>query len=288
MNNNPRPKVKFPSAREVYFPNEVRSEEFDAILEECFFRYICLPNGTYKTTGVHRLHDVDNALCQCLRNTHTNPKILDVGISSGVTSLELVETLTQQGLNPSLLASDLTIHAILWHLPGGLDVLCESKGRILQIARPPLVKGRPHQPFLSIPRAILQVTIFLLEALLRIGVFRSADSKAVSLVSPRLLKKREITIAEHDLNNDKPEWRGQFDVVRAANILNEAYFSRPVLKRMLGYLCSYVRPNGFLVLVRTLESNNSNHGTIFTLVENGKFSVVWRIGNGHGLESLVH
>jgi len=288
MNSNSKPRFGFPPAREVYFPDEVCAKETNVLLEDRFFRGICLPNGTYKTTGTNRLHEIDDALCRFLKDTRKDLEILDVGVSSGVTSLELVETMTQQGFKPRLTAVDITIHAFLSRLPGGIDVLCESKGHILQIACPLFVKGRPHQPFSSLLRAILQSGIVILEALMKMGVFRCTDTKPVMLVSPRLLDKPEITIAEHDLNDDKPEWHGQFDVVRAANILNEAYFGRPVLKKMLGYLCSYVRPNGFLVLVQTLESDNSNHGTIFTLSADGKFSIACRIGDGHGLESLAH
>lgn len=287
MNTNSKSSIKFPRAREFYFPNAERSEETAALLEERFFREIRLPNGTYKTTGTNRLHEIDNALCLCLEDTRQDLEILDVGVSSGVTSLELMDTMARRGFKPHLTAADITIHAVLSSLPGGLDVLCDAQGHVLQIACPWFVKGRPHQPFSSLPRGILHSGIVLLEALVKLGVFRIADSKAVMLVSPRLLVKPGITITEHDLNNDKTGWHLQFDVVRAANILNEDYFSRPVLKKMLGYLCSYVRPNGFLVLVRTLESDNSNHGTIFTLTTEGKFSVASRIGDGHELENLV-
>ncbi len=284
---NSNAKSTLPSAREVYFPDTVNSEEASAMLEERFFRIIRLPNGTYKTTAADRLTEVDTALCQCLKDATKNLNILDVGISSGVTSLELLDALTQQGFQPHLTVSDLTIHTVLKRLPGGLDVLCDSKGHILQLALSSVVKGRPHDPFLSIRRAVLQLAIVLLESLIKMGIFQKVDAKAVTLISPRLLNKPKITIVEHDLNDNKPEWQVQFDVVRAANVLNEAYFSRLVLKRMLAYLLSYVKPNGFLVLARTRESDNSTHGTIYKISTDGKYCVVCRIGDGSELEDIM-
>ena len=288
MSINTKSSIKFPRAREIYFPDEARSEEDNEIFEERFFRMIRLPNGTYKTTATHRLREVDNALCQCLKGMPKDLNVLDVAISSGVTSLELLEALTKQGFNPHLTASDLTIHAVLSRLAGGLEILCDSKGHILQLARPPLVKGRPHEPFSSLFRAALHGFIKFLETLIRIGVLRCIDSKEITLVSPRLLNRPGITITEYDLNEDKPEWHAQFDVVRAANILNDNYFSRTVLQRMFNHLSSYVKPNGFLVLSRTMESDNSTHGTIFALSVDGKFHVAYRIGEGSDVEYLIH
>lgn len=280
--------IKFPRAREFYFPVEELSEETSAMLEAQFFRMIRLPNGTYKTTAAHRLREVDSSLCQCLKDMPKDLNVLDVAISSGVTSLELLDTLTQQGFKPRLTASDLSIHAVLSRLAGGLEVLCDSNGHILQLARPPLVKGRPHDPFTSLFRAALQGSIVFLETLIRIGILHCRDSKEITLVSPRLLNRPEITIVQYDLNDDKPEWHAQFDVVRAANILNDSYFSPPILRRMFTHLSSYVRPNGFLVLSRTMDDDNSTHGTIFTPMGDGKLSVVCRIGEGSELEYLIN
>ena len=280
-------KFGIPSAMEVYFPDAVYSEETKSLLEERFFRMICLPNGTYKTTAAHRLCDIDKALCQCLEDRPKGLNVLDVAVSSGVTSLELLDALAQQGFNPRLTAADLTIHATLGRLPYGIEILCDSKGRILQLARPPFVKGRPHEPFRSFRRAALQGFITLLESLIRVGILRQIDSKEITLVSPRMLNKAGITITEHDLNEDRPEWHAQFDVVRAANILNDTYFSRAVLRRMFNYLCLYLKPNGLLVLSRTMENDNSTHGTIFALSADGKLCVVRRIGEGSDLEYLI-
>ena len=287
MNTNSKSSIKFPKASEIYFPSEELSEETVAKLEERFFRLIHLPNGTYKTTAVNRLSEIDTALCECLKDRPKELNILDVAVSSGVTSLELLDTLTQQGFNPHLTASDLSIHAVLSSLPFGIEVLRDSEGRILQVASPPIVKGRPHDPFSSLFRAALQGAIVFLETLINIGILRCRDSKEVRLVSPRLLNKPEITIIQYDLNDDKPEWHAQFDVVRAANILNDTYFSSTVLMRMFNHLSSYVKPNGFLVLSRTLDSDNSTHGTIFNLMADGSFRVASRIGKGSELEYLI-
>src|SRR5262245_46627940 len=68
-----------------------------------------MPNGTWRQTTAGRLRLVDDALVGALRHTHPRShalSVLDLGASTGVTSVDLYETLSQRW-NVVSTASDL-------------------------------------------------------------------------------------------------------------------------------------------------------------------------------------
>jgi hypothetical protein len=75
-------------------------------------------------------------------------------------------------------------------------------------------------------------------------------------------------------------------VVRAANILNRAYFSDTQLRQMLANLKRSLTAGGVLMVCRTGEGNRTA-GTLFRLTDEGEFSVVERLNEGSELEDLV-
>src|SRR5205085_2939957 len=100
------------TARRVLLnPGGVSAGE-QAALEEGFFKGMCLPNGTHKTTSRGRLTDLDDRIGRLLPagvDTH----LLDVGISSGVTTLELIDFLEIRGHRVTGAGADIRIHARL-------------------------------------------------------------------------------------------------------------------------------------------------------------------------------
>src|SRR5262245_45655608 len=95
-----------PSARQVLCQNLARSVSDHMAMENVFFSSIRLPNGARKTTAAARLADIDRAVCEhlrCNRRVH----LLDVGISSGITTLELLSRLEAQGAKASGVGMDL-------------------------------------------------------------------------------------------------------------------------------------------------------------------------------------
>ncbi|HEY0778735.1 MAG TPA: hypothetical protein VGD56_12275 [Gemmatirosa sp.] len=276
--------MSIPSARTFFFPVAGAAADPDASTETRFFRYLRLPNGTYKTTYPNRMPDVDAIVADALTpGTHVD--VLDVGVSSGVTTLELIDTLEARGLEPDVVAVDLAISAFLRRI-SGVDLLCDPTGQVLQIATPILTKGRPHDPGGSLARMALHRVFEAAERV--VGGPRGATrGTPVQLISPRLTRRPRVAVREHDLTTPRPEWRDRFDVVRAANVLNRDYFDEPTLVRMLAYLTTYVRVRGLLVLCRTHDDTRTNHASVLRRADDGAFSVVARIGGGSEIESLV-
>lgn len=273
-----------PAARAFFFPDVDRSPDEQAALETGFFRHLRLPNGTYKTTYPDRMPDVDAAVVDALQ-PRGRVRLLDVGVSSGVTTLELAQALEARGITPEVVAVDLSVAAYLRRV-AGIDLLCDPNGHVLQIAGPFVARGRPHDPERSVVRGILQRVFESAERVIA-GPSGARRGTPVQLVSPRLLRRPGVAVVEHDLTAPRAEWADGFDVVRAANVLNQDYFSDATLRGMLAHLLTYVRERGLLVLCRTHDDTRTNHATIYRREEDGVFAPVTRIGRGSELEALM-
>src|SRR5947209_16147097 len=81
-------------------------------LEDSFFKSLSLPNGTHKTTARARLTDVDQLTGELVSDRGA-VRLLDVGISSGVTTLELIDRLESQGLRVGGVGIDICVRAFL-------------------------------------------------------------------------------------------------------------------------------------------------------------------------------
>jgi chemotaxis methyl-accepting protein methylase len=109
----------------------------------------------------------------------------------------------------------------------------------------------------------------------------------VSLLTKKMTQQKSLRVVEDDLTaGDKPEFERAFHVVRAANILNRAYFADATLMQMLNKLKNRLKPGGILIVCRT-NDEGINNGTIFRLAESVKFQILNRIGSGSEIEGLL-
>ncbi len=275
------------SARRVLLQRESTSPDEQEALEKSFFKGLCLSNGTHKTTSPCRLVDVDARLCRLLPPRGT-VHLLDVGISSGVTTLELLDRLEGLGHRVTGVGVDIRIDAYLrcWL---GIDMLYDRDGHVLQVAVPFFAKGRPDHPPSSTRAKLLHGVLTVAERLLvRRWLGLPGSSRPVMLVSPRLLDRAGFRVIEHDVSNPMPGWADSFDLIRAANVLNLSYFGPRPLVRMVEHLTTWLKDGSLLVICRTDGTDGSNHGTIFR--KQGTPPVlhpVQRIGRGSELEPLL-
>src|SRR5436190_438083 len=255
-----------PSARRVFLDPPSQHPDQQAAVERAFFRSICLPNGSHKTTAAGRLNDVDVFLAALLR-PRQDVRLLDVGISSGVTTAELIDHLHANGHRVEAVGMDLRVHARLRRC-FGVDVLFDEAGRVLQLATARLAKGRPDPSSRSAKAGLLRGTIAAVECLCtRRWARQSRNWVRISLVTPRLLRRPGFELIEHDLAQPVPLSVGRFDVIRAANLLNFAYFPPSLLRTMLGNLLPALKHDGLLVVCRTAEPGGANDATAFRFDE---------------------
>ncbi|HKY81567.1 MAG TPA: hypothetical protein VJM09_08845 [Sphingobium sp.] len=258
--------------------------------EDEFFSSIKNPNNTFKCTWGGRFGDIDRQLVQALKHRGAQVQdLLDIGVSSGTTTLDLCEALADAGHRPRVTATDHALYA--WIVPLGrrCAALLDKEAQLLQLE----LFGRSFQPWrrrldyltgMWLARPIITRLLGAKAARkLRAGV----GVQKVELVSPRLRDHGSIELVEDDVLRPRATFSRRFDLVRAANVLNANYFPQADLRKAVQHLRSYLRGAGALLfIVRTLPSGE-HHGTLFALREDGELEVVERVGGGSEIEELV-
>jgi hypothetical protein len=286
--------VETPTAFEMFFA--ARGAEADARAleerEDLFFHSIELRNGTRKTTRHRRLDDL-NDLVQKLLPPQRPLEIMDVAVSSGVSTAEWLIELERAAIPCRMLAGDAVVNAFLVSLGPNLRALCDRTGHLMQLdikgeavrMPPPRRRDRVrYWPHTLLMRAAIR--LFDLGKLDRPVQHRlGATCRPLTLMSPSLNRLPQLRAVEDDilLNRD---YSHRFHVLRAANILNLAYFDTATLQRMLRNLRARLLPGGLLIVCRTNDAE-VNNASIFTLREDGRFTPTARLNEGSEIEHLV-
>lgn len=294
-----------PTADEIYSPAPAtdaarRAEDAEerAEAEKRFFYSLRLKNGTRKFTYDRRLDDL-NALVNELLPAGGPLRIMDVGISSGITTLEWLEALRRAGVNCRMVAGDSTLEAFILSLGGRLRVLADAGGYPLQfdlfgkaIPNPP---GRRNTVLYFLPLLLIKTALRFHVARARRGGAEPgrgqrrerpvAGCRPVRLVSPRAEWPSNVEFVEDDILSNRG-LRRQFHALRAANVLNRVYFDEETLTAMLRNLRDRLLTGGLLILCKT-DEGDANHATVFVLREDEGLHVAARLGRGSDLEDLV-
>jgi hypothetical protein len=247
--------------------------------EAVFFNGIRLRNGTFKTTSVARLDDVNALVAPLLPGDGRLLEVLDVGVSSAVTTAEWSEQLSAVGTRHRIVATDLTPYATLLTCGRRIAILCEAGGYPLAFQVGPMTAYLRERSGMR-PRAVLsRVLRFGLSMISHLTQYLApADPDAlprrfrlivrpVSLVSRNVRNNRAIVIVEDDVTVPN-RFPSRFDVCRAANLLNRSYFSDDTLRRMSDNLRARLRDGGLLVVCRTANRDGAdvNTATVFRRV----------------------
>jgi hypothetical protein len=267
-------------------------------LEKSFFDCLRLKNGVYKTTYAHRLDDLNVQVMNYLPAARPL-QVLDVAISSGVSTLEWVEALDGIQIDYHMTGIDLTIGGLLvsfgdrWHV-------------VLDCAKWPLLFEIDGQWVSNPPRKRHLLRHFFSLAWIKSALFlwkrsyREADrgrilqilgmparTRAINLVTPGLVGHPRVTVGEGNIVAES--WnQGTFHLIRAANILNKSYFDVEALTKILTNLRCQLATDGILVVCNTdTDEAALNHATIFALGANHRFKVLSQMNGGSEVENLV-
>ncbi|MEM7432674.1 MAG: hypothetical protein AAF351_12180 [Pseudomonadota bacterium] len=279
-----------PTAREVLLYSDVERsvEQIDA-MEAQFFNQVVLRNGTHKTTSTKRLTEIDNMLVDLIQSSgvaNSGPiRVVDMGVSSGVTTAELVQSLNDNGVTHKLDAFDLCVDASIVSYSPQFHVLEDSNGWPLQFE----FFGRSEENtlgvtlFRKLKRVLPIFTLRVLRGLFAL-IVRRPERRDVKLISKHLRDVENVNIFEYDLANIN-QLDKKYDVVRAANILNRAYFDDEFLSQSVAKIRGVMVEDGLFCVVRTHEAG-VNHGAIYRLT-NGQFVEQTIFGDGSEIDFLI-
>lgn len=261
--------------------------------EQDQFARIRLPDGIFKTTGAGRLADVDAATCAMLGP----PRVLeaiDIGASSGSTTLDLLSALRAIGHRPRIVLADVSIRARLLPLSRRHQVLVSPAGALLQH----VIGGvsiRPWQRRLDFCTQYWIVSAIANARFRRsvaAGALRSGEGgQDIWMVLPDIASEPAIGCAEADVFlPPTADETGRFDLVRAANLLIPGVFPEHRIARALDGLRKRLKgPGSLLVLARSPAPGapGCNRATIYRLDTSGRLDAVSRLGGGVDIEALV-
>jgi hypothetical protein len=233
---------------------------------------ICI-DGVWRTTCKGR-HSGSDKLLLARIGERKELRILDVGISDGVTSLELAEKLNAQfsvfygtDLHVSLKLVETEDGLVLYRPPEMACVMVVT--RRLVVYNPPV---RGINPLNRLAARICDKAPSV------------HKSRSLSLLHPRLRSRAEvdsrIQLMEWDIFRPWP--REQIDVVRVANLLNPCYFSSEDLLRGVSNLFTATKEDG---LIQVVETRSAEQSTLFRKFGN-RLEVVSRLGPGCDVERL--
>lgn len=278
-----------PGPLDVYFAGEPRAE-----VERVFFAGLQLWNRTFKTTAPGRLDDVNELVDQFLPRDR-RLQVMDVAVSSGVTSAEWTEQLTRRGVEHDLIAGDLAVDGLLLTAGRRVAVLWERSGYPLALQLGSCTfyiqqEGR-NRTSLVLYRPLR--VLHRLASRLRLAAPGVAPARwairlrPVRLVTQRLLSDPTVSVIRDDIT-EPGRFLDQIDVCRAANILNRGYFSDSALQRIARNLVERLRPEGLLIVCRTPGDADcgGNLTTVFRLSD-GALHVIARLNGGNEIEELI-
>ena len=232
--------------------------------------------GTWRSTRPGRHVQTNKLLARLVSGGQ--PVIVDIGVSDGVTSLELIEELganfAKYHVTDRFLAVDFVESgsSVLFFDKGG-DCICVA-GRWV-VFYPEM---RRHGRILR----WLYPGVFGVE-----GADRTL-LREQSLIQPQLLELAEkdprIAVTAHDAFAHWP-WEGA-EVVKVGNLLNRAYFSDPQITSVLRNAHQALRDGGRLVVVENRGAEQLEQTSIF-LRQGGGFILEQQIGAGTEIGDLA-
>ena len=252
--------------------------------EREFFRRIKTSNGTMKTTTTNRLDPMNDLFFTVIGRLGAPPKVaMDVGVSSGITTLEWLDAFERRHIPVTMIATDHVMSVELYAISPHLRALAERNGHLLQIE----VFGHGIRTYL---RGLDYLTGAALwrSALCRFARRRLRNAVRegqFQLVAPALRRHARIRLADDDIfaPNPAPFIRGA-DVVRIGNLLQPIYFSDDKIRRAVANIRERCRGEGSLVIV-CRNTDDRLEGSILRMTAGRQFVLEARLGPGSEVES---
>jgi len=199
------------------------------------------------------------------------PVVVDVGASDGSTSLDLMQAIPFE----KYYVTDLNIE-VFYDVSGDVTWFYDEKGTcILRVTDKWVVypeTGGEIFPFDRISRSLISQ-----------APKWESDAARIKLINPALQARKEINIfiEKHNILETWPH--GKVDLIIAANILNQSYFTASEIKQALKNMLTALEGSGRIAII---DNHPNERATIFQFIE-GNVKVEKRIKGGTDIENLA-
>jgi len=245
-------------------------EEFTAAISSVYV------NSTWKTTCQGRHLQANQGILELASSIKL--RILDVGISDGITSLDLISTL--DGKFASYSGTDVCLSVVAVQVSDGTCFLYRSPGEsCFMRAGPRLIlyggSGSKLRP----------VRNWVASQLANSPEATEERAVRVNLVQPELASLAEsddrVEVIEWDMFDT---WRGApSNFVKVANVLNRSYFSDHEISVALRGFHELLDPGGYLMIV---ENRECEQWSLFQK-DGTRFCIRKSAGRGSDIDELI-
>jgi hypothetical protein len=251
--------------------------------EQEFYWRIKTSNGTMKSTQPRRLDAMNDLFFTTLKRLGLAPRVaMDIGISSGITTMEWLQDFDRHGLPVTMIATDFVMNVYLYGIGRHVRVLAEHNGHLLQIE----MFGHGIRTYVSRRDYLTGAVLWrsALRTVARLLLKKARPQGPYQFVSPVLRGQDRIRLCDDDILAPSPsEFIRCADVVRVANLVQPIYFSDAEIRRAVSNIRERCRGEGSLVIVcRSQEA--SFDGSILRMVEGRRFVTEARLGKGSEVE----
>lgn len=230
---------------------------------------------TWKSTRPHRHPKTDELILRLYRDA--KPVILDVGISDGITSLELIEKLA--GRFTTYFATDRHLR-INYQRRGRSVFFYDGTGECTVLSTKRFIVYRDDRaaaPFRYVARLLMS----------RAPAFDRTKAESLWLIQPDLRKAAEedgaIVLREYDVFQ---AWPGPaVDIAKVANVLNQDYFSDDEIRSALVNVKGAIREGGRLFVTENRDDDRER-ASVFVKDDRG-FVLEQMIMGGAEISSIV-
>ena len=260
-----------------------REQQLSREAEYEFFQGIETSNGTKKATEPGRLVEVDALFFKTLARLNLKPRtVMDIGVSSGVTTVDWLRAFKAHGMKPEMIATDFVMNVYIHTLGKNIRALVERNGHLLQIE----LFGKGIRTYTRFRDYILGGLVWrkMLCAYVRSRLPHSERHGPYKLVSPFLRDQQDIQLLDDDILLPSPaNLIGKADVVRVANLIQTVYFTDAQMRRAVATVRERCRGKDSLVVI-CRDYRSHLEGSIFRLTSQNQFVVEARLGRGSEAE----
>jgi hypothetical protein len=200
-----------------------------------------------------------------------HPIVVDFGASDGSTSLDLMQAIPFE----KYYVTDLNIE-VFYEVSGGTTWFYDEKGTCLL---------RVTDKWVVYPETGGAVFPFdrLSRLLFACAPKWKSDAARIVLVNPALQVRKEINISIEKYNILENWPLEKADLIIAANILNQSYFTTSEIKQALNNLLAALDGSGRIAII---DNRPAEKATLFRFID-GIVTVEKRVNGGTDIENLV-
>ncbi|MFK7913942.1 MAG: hypothetical protein AB8B93_08515 [Pseudomonadales bacterium] len=239
------------------------------------YRRVGIHGGITKQTAQNRFSDLDQKTAGLIAQ-QTDASVHDVGVSSGITSVELYTQLKAANVAPLQFSVSDRYAKFYTQTHGSQTDVFDADQRLQCSYLGPLYGDRHTS-------SKYPLSVWLHK---RASAFDSDQAESFYLFHPKLLsliEDKHINVLEYDVLTTRPETA--YSYVRCMNLLNLSYFDKPQLLQGIANVRASLRSDGILQVGRT-EQSGENHVGFYRNTASG-LERIDQIGDGSEIHDLI-